>query len=86
MAEIWDFIAEDSPAADQVIADIPDTIHTEEENERLIAELEQYDRRHDALTREERAYSELLTVMRGALHNKRPGEIQVQRQFDCSTN
>jgi len=42
---------------------VPAVIHTEEENERLIAELEQYDRRHDELTPEERAYSELLTVL-----------------------
>ncbi len=35
----------------------------EEENERLIAELEQYDRRFEELTPEEREYCELLTVL-----------------------
>lgn len=38
-------------------------IRTEEENERLIAELKALDRRHDDLTPEEREYSELLTVL-----------------------
>jgi HTH-type transcriptional regulator/antitoxin HigA len=42
---------------------LPAVIRTEEENERLIAELEQYDRRHGELTPEEREYSELLTVL-----------------------
>src|SRR2546423_11551530 len=42
---------------------LPAVIRTEEENERLIAELEQMDRRHDELTPEERKYSELLTVL-----------------------
>jgi len=42
---------------------LPAVIHTEEENERLIVELEDFDRRHDELTPEERAYSELLTVL-----------------------
>lgn len=42
---------------------LPTVIRTEEENERLIAELEQLDRRHDALSPEEREYSELLTVL-----------------------
>ena len=42
---------------------LPAVIRTEEENERLIAELEQLDRRYDKLTPEEREYSELLTVL-----------------------
>lgn len=42
---------------------LPAVIRTEEENERLIAELEQLDRRHDELTPEEREYAELLTVL-----------------------
>ena len=42
---------------------LPAVIRTEEENERLIAELEPFDKRHDELTPEEREYSELLTVL-----------------------
>lgn len=42
---------------------LPAVIRTEEENERLIAELEQLDRRHDEFTPEEREHSELLTVL-----------------------
>jgi HTH-type transcriptional regulator/antitoxin HigA len=42
---------------------LPAVIRTEEENERLIAELEQLDNRHDGLTPEEREYSELVTVL-----------------------
>ena len=42
---------------------LPAVIRTEEENERLIAELEDLDRRHDDLSPEEREYSELLTVL-----------------------
>src|SRR5450759_137130 len=42
---------------------LPAVIRTEEENERLIAELEQFDKRYDELTPEEREYSELLTVL-----------------------
>ncbi len=42
---------------------LPAVIRTEGENERLIAELEDLDRRHDDLTPEEREYSELLTVL-----------------------
>jgi len=42
---------------------LPAVIRTEEENERLIGELEQMDQRHDELTPEEREYSELLTVL-----------------------
>ena len=42
---------------------LPTVIRTEEENERLIAELEQLDNRRDGLTPEEREYSELLTVL-----------------------
>ena len=42
---------------------LPAVIRTEEENERLIAELEQLDKRSDELTPEEREYSELLTVL-----------------------
>jgi HTH-type transcriptional regulator / antitoxin HigA len=42
---------------------LPAVIRTEEENERLITELEQMDQRHDKLTPEEQEYSELLTVL-----------------------
>ena len=42
---------------------LPGVIRTEEENERLIAELEEFDRRYEELTPEEREYSELLTVL-----------------------
>jgi len=42
---------------------LPAIIRTEEENERLMAELEELDRRDDDLTPEEREYSELLTVL-----------------------
>src|SRR6202035_3937481 len=42
---------------------LPAVIRTEEENERLIGELEQMNQRHDELTPEEREYSELLTVL-----------------------
>ena len=42
---------------------LPAVIRTEVENERLIAELEQLDKRHAELTPEEREYSKLLTVL-----------------------
>lgn len=42
---------------------LPSVIRTAEENECLVAELEDLDRRHDELTPEEREYSELLTVL-----------------------
>jgi len=42
---------------------LPAVIRTEEENERLIAELERFDKRYDQLTPEERECSELLTVL-----------------------
>ena len=42
---------------------LPSVSRTEEENERLIAELEDLDRRHDELSPEEREYAELLTVL-----------------------
>ena len=42
---------------------LPAVIRTEEENERLIAELEELDRRHVELSPEEREYAELLTVL-----------------------
>ena len=42
---------------------LPAVIRTEEENERLIAELERLDARDEELTPEEREYSELLTVL-----------------------
>ena len=42
---------------------LPAVIRTEEENDRLIAELEQLDRRVDELTPAEREYSGLLTVL-----------------------
>ena len=42
---------------------LPAVIRTEEENARLIAELEQLDSRYDELTPEEREYAELLTVL-----------------------
>ena len=42
---------------------LPAVIRTEEENERLIAELKDLDKRAEELTPEEREYSELLTVL-----------------------
>ena len=42
---------------------LPAVIRTEEENQRLIGELEELDRRHDELAPEEREYAELLTVL-----------------------
>lgn len=42
---------------------LPGVIRTEQENERLIAELEQLDQRHEELTPEEREYAALLTVL-----------------------
>jgi HTH-type transcriptional regulator/antitoxin HigA len=42
---------------------LPAVIRTVAENERLIAELEELDRRHNELSPEEREYSELLTVL-----------------------
>jgi HTH-type transcriptional regulator/antitoxin HigA len=42
---------------------LPAVIRTGEENERLIAELEEFDSRDDELAPEEREYSELLTVL-----------------------
>jgi antitoxin component HigA of HigAB toxin-antitoxin module len=42
---------------------LPAVIRTEEENQRLIGELEDLDRRHDELAPEEREYAELLTVL-----------------------
>jgi HTH-type transcriptional regulator/antitoxin HigA len=48
---------------------LPAVIRTGEENERLIAEVEQLDRRYGELTPEEREYSELLTVLIEAFEN-----------------
>jgi HTH-type transcriptional regulator/antitoxin HigA len=42
---------------------LPAVIRTEEENELLIADLEELDRRHDELSPEEREYADLLTVL-----------------------
>ena len=42
---------------------------TSQADDRLISELEEYDRRHDELTPEEREYSELLTVLIEAFEN-----------------
>jgi len=42
---------------------LPAVIRSEDENERLIAEFEDLDRRHDELSPEEREYSELLAVL-----------------------
>jgi HTH-type transcriptional regulator / antitoxin HigA len=42
---------------------LPAVIRTEQENQALIAELEEFDRRYKELTPEEREYSELLTVL-----------------------
>jgi HTH-type transcriptional regulator / antitoxin HigA len=42
---------------------LPAVIRTEQENQALIAELEEFDRRYEELTPEEREYSELLTVL-----------------------
>jgi HTH-type transcriptional regulator/antitoxin HigA len=50
---------------------LPAVIRTEEENERLAAELEDLDRRHDELSPEEREYAELLTVLAGAFEEAR---------------
>ncbi len=43
--------------------ELPAVIRTEEENERLIAGLEDFDRCDEELTPEEREYAELLTVL-----------------------
>ena len=48
---------------------LPAVIRTEEENERLVAELEQLDRHHANLTPEEREYAELRTVLIEAFEN-----------------
>jgi HTH-type transcriptional regulator/antitoxin HigA len=42
---------------------LPGVIRTEQDNERLIGELEQLDERHEELTPEEREYAALLTVL-----------------------
>jgi HTH-type transcriptional regulator/antitoxin HigA len=42
---------------------LPAVIRSEGENDRLIGELEELDRRHEELTPEEREYAELLTVL-----------------------
>ena len=42
---------------------IPSVIRTEADNQRLITELEELDKRNQELTPEEREYSELLTVL-----------------------
>lgn len=42
---------------------LPTVIRSEEENERMVVELEQLDRRSEDLTPEEREYAELLTVL-----------------------
>lgn len=42
---------------------LPAVIRTEKENERMAAELEDLDRRHDELSPEEQEYAELLTVL-----------------------
>ena len=42
---------------------LPAVIRTEQENERLIAELQQFDKRYYELAPEEQEYSELLTVL-----------------------
>jgi HTH-type transcriptional regulator / antitoxin HigA len=42
---------------------LPAVIRTQEENNRLIAELKDLDQHHDDLTMEEREYAELLTVL-----------------------
>ena len=42
---------------------VPAVIRTEEDNERLIAELQDLDSRYDQLTPEEREYAELLGVL-----------------------
>jgi predicted nuclease with TOPRIM domain len=60
---------------------LPAVIRTEEENERLIAELEQLDKRYDELTPEEREYSELLTVLIEAFEGRqlRPRRINARQ-------
>jgi len=42
---------------------LPAVIRTEDENQRLIAEMQDLDERHDQLTPEEREYAELLGVL-----------------------
>ncbi len=42
---------------------LPTVIQNEQENEQMIAELAELDRRHEELSREERAYADLLTVL-----------------------
>jgi len=42
---------------------LPAVIRNEEENEKLISELQTLERRHDQLTPEERQYAELLAVL-----------------------
>lgn len=48
---------------------LPAVIRTDEENERLIAELEQPDQRYAELAPEEQEYSELLTVLIAAFED-----------------
>ena len=46
-----------------LVRKLPAVIRTDEDNERLIAELEQFDRRAEELTPEEREYSKLLSAL-----------------------
>jgi HTH-type transcriptional regulator/antitoxin HigA len=63
-------LAVDPKLYDRLLArKLPAVIRTAEENERLIAELEQLDKRYDELTPEEREYSEPLTVLVGAFED-----------------
>jgi len=60
---------------------LPAVIRTGEENERLIAELEEFDSRDDELAPEEREYSELLTVLCRSLRGRqlRPRRINARQ-------
>jgi HTH-type transcriptional regulator/antitoxin HigA len=49
---------------------LPSVIRTEEDNERALAELAGFDRRHSSLTPEEREYSEMLSVLIEAFEDR----------------
>ena len=63
---------------------LPAVIRAGEENERLIAELEQPDERHDELTPEEREYSELLTVLIEAFEDANHPSRDQPRTAGCA--
>jgi len=49
---------------------LPAVVGSERENQRLIGELQELDRRHDKLSPEERAYAALLTVLIGSFEDE----------------